>query len=204
VSSETIKKIRFCYAQGKFTSYHAFDSLFPSAIRAHSRSYFTPVQVAFEASLFLAYKKGCRVLDIGSGAGKFCILGSLFTDGTFTGLESRPDWRDASESVRMQFGLPRVEFKLGDVFNEDWSPYSGFYLFNPFNTPERVTIHKDEEGNNRSMREGGERVLKKLESMPRGIRVATYHGLGTEMPDTFRELDRIKIGTGILAFYEKI
>ncbi|MBK9736331.1 MAG: hypothetical protein IPO92_15780 [Saprospiraceae bacterium] len=48
---------------------------------------FTPVDVSILAARYLATNEDSKILDIGSGAGKFCLIGSACSEGTFTGVE---------------------------------------------------------------------------------------------------------------------
>ena len=66
-----------------------FDLVYPREIRELSDRHWTPVEVARKAAVFLVREPGTRVLDIGCGPGKFCIVGALATDGRFTGVEQR-------------------------------------------------------------------------------------------------------------------
>mgnify|MGYP000969840975 CR=1 FL=1 len=68
-----------------------FDLAYPPEIRAKSKAHWTPVSIARRAAEFLVREPGTRVLDIGCGPGKFCIVGALGTEGRFTGIEQRQD-----------------------------------------------------------------------------------------------------------------
>src|SRR4051812_11246359 len=67
-----------------------FDVVFPERVRRHSPHFWTPIEVAEAAASFLAPSPLVRVLDIGSGAGKFCIVGAARTGAHFSGIEQRP------------------------------------------------------------------------------------------------------------------
>ena len=62
-----------------------FDLIYPPQIRELSSLHWTPVAVAAEAAKLLVTAPGTRVLDIGCGPGKFCLVGASLTDGRFTG-----------------------------------------------------------------------------------------------------------------------
>src|SRR3954471_8285376 len=66
-----------------------FDDVYDPEIRALSPQHWTPVQVAARAATLLTQAGATRILDVGSGAGKFCIAGALSTDAHFTGVERR-------------------------------------------------------------------------------------------------------------------
>ena len=68
-----------------------FDALCGSEIRKLSRIHWTPCKVATLAAELLVKSPDDRILDVGSGAGKFCILGALHTPARFVGVEKRKE-----------------------------------------------------------------------------------------------------------------
>jgi 2-polyprenyl-3-methyl-5-hydroxy-6-metoxy-1,4-benzoquinol methylase len=86
-----------------------FDLLYPPEIRALSRAHWTPVKVARRAASFLVREPGTRVLDIGCGPGKFCIVGALATPGRFTGVEQRKQLCELAQATIEQ-GPGRIFF----------------------------------------------------------------------------------------------
>ncbi len=78
-----------------------FDHVYPDWVRSLSERHWTPVDVAERAAELLVTSAGVRVLDVGSGAGKFCIIGALTTEGKFCGIEQRAHLIDvAREAAR--------------------------------------------------------------------------------------------------------
>jgi SAM-dependent methyltransferase len=109
-----------------------FDQVYPESIRQLSNCHWTPVEVAREAAQFLVTKTGTRVLDIGSGAGKFCAVGALTTEGHFTGIEQRESLVLAARNMLLTHGISRVEILHRNVMTMDFDEFDAFYLFNPF------------------------------------------------------------------------
>ena len=70
-------------------SNEAFDALYPPGIIALANRHWTPVAVARMAAQYLVSRPGEKILDIGSGVGKFCFVGAASTEGHFTGVEQR-------------------------------------------------------------------------------------------------------------------
>src|SRR4029077_8901586 len=60
-----------------------FDSAYDKQIRELSEQHWTPLWVAARVAHLLTRSGATRVLDVGSGAGKFCIVGALSTDAEF-------------------------------------------------------------------------------------------------------------------------
>ena len=110
----------------------ALDGVFPEGFRRFRAQHATPVEVAATAAGWLAERGATRVLDVGAGAGRFCVTGALVTQMAFTGVERRPWLVEAAREVARALGATRASFACGDVRDADWSGHDGFYLFNPF------------------------------------------------------------------------
>ncbi|MGB8339979.1 MAG: methyltransferase domain-containing protein [Chthoniobacterales bacterium] len=90
----------------------------------------TPVRVAAEAVKFLVAGPGTRVLDIGCGPGKFCLVAATPTDGHFAGVEQRADLAAAARAAANVLGLTNIEIMHGNVTDIAFADYDAFYLFN--------------------------------------------------------------------------
>jgi SAM-dependent methyltransferase len=183
-----------------------FDHAYPRWIRALSASFWTPVRVAVRAAALLVAKPGARVLDVGSGVGKFCIVGAAATGATFTGVEHR--WRLVSMATRAAgaFGVESARFRCAPFDTLDATSFDGIYLFNPFEENlcdpwERVddTVLLSRERFARDT----VRAECMLASSRVGTRVVTYNGFGSGMPHGFRLDLRERHGRGILELWEK-
>src|ERR1700752_3403136 len=75
---------------GRCPADRAFDRFLPGRLRVVSSLYWSPLAVAQRSAKWFTDDGGCSVVDIGSGAGKFCVAGALFGKCRFTGLEQRP------------------------------------------------------------------------------------------------------------------
>jgi len=161
-----------------------FDLVYPPEIRAAADRHWTPVIVARLAAEFLVREPGTRVLDIGCGPGKFCIVGALMTEGRFTGVEQRHHLCEVARSVIGQAKLPNAEIIHGNVTEIAFSNFDAFYLFNPFEENLETTLKIDA-----TVHLSGdlyakytEHVARQLALAPLGTRVATYCGSCEEVP----------------------
>ncbi len=183
----------------------AFDALYPPAIRRHAFTHFTPVAVARAAARFLATKAGTRVLDVGSGAGKFCCVGALATEGKFIGVERRPALHSAAVNFAKQQQIERAEFVLADIKEIRFSTYDAFFLFNPFYENKGVDEPIDDSVALESKQYDFycAYVREQLADCPRGTRLATYYSFFDDVPEAaYRLVEENTLAK--LCFWERL
>lgn len=183
-----------------------FDDVYPPRVRALSAQHWTPVAVARRAAAWLAAAPGARVLDVGAGAGKFCLVGALATPGAFTGVERRGALVAVARAVAAAHGVEAARYVHGDIRDVDWAAFEGFYLFNPFAEhylPEDERIDADGEFSLAGLTREVAWVEAQLARARLGTRVATFHGFGGYLSG----YDRVSVeplGTSILECWEKV
>src|SRR5262249_1100007 len=92
-----------------------FDRFLPDDRRAVSRRFWTPLIVATRAAEWLDDLKVRTIVDIGSGAGKFCVVAALAGPGRFIGLEQRSRLVAAARTLAHVFEVDkRVHFVEGE------------------------------------------------------------------------------------------
>jgi hypothetical protein len=186
-------------AGGKLNDFE-FDELYPLSIRIMSTVFWTPIRVALRATQLLVDTPGCRVLDVGSGSGKFCQIGGLTSEGVFSGVERRDTLVECAIEVASLLDVPRVTFTRGhfDMLNPE--AYDAFYFFNPFEENEyarknqfdrRVPFRKESFGDDVQK---AERFL--AEARP-GARVVTYNGFGGKLPPSYDLVTREDVGCSL-------
>ena len=160
-----------------------FDRIYPPQIRKLSSLFWTPVAVAAEAARLLVSAPGTRVLDIGCGAGKFCLVAATLTDGRFTGVEQRAELVAAARAAATTLGISGVEFLHANLMDVAFAEYDAFYLFNPFE--ENMHGHKIDSAIPLStdlFKKYTSHVADQLGARPRGTRVVTYAGYADDIP----------------------
>ena len=114
-----------------FSSDQHFDQLYPPAISALASRHWTPIAVAKEAAAFLAVGSNTRILDIGSGVGKFCMIGARFhPHAAFTGVEQRDSLTQIAQSIAHELSLTNTHFLTGNFTDIDFTQYHHFYFYN--------------------------------------------------------------------------
>lgn len=179
-------------AAGDRVSERDFDLIFPKAARKFARAEWTPLVAAVRAAAMLVDRPGVRVLDVGCGAGKFCVIGSLTTKGQFTGIDTDEELVDIARELASAAKLPRLTFRYGDALTLDWTKFDALYFFNPF---------ANSAGDEAEFMATIGRVSAKLAAMPSGTRVVTYHGYGGQMPPCYREEAAEVVGPGVLQLW---
>ncbi len=183
-----------------------FDRIYPDWVRRASDMHWTPYQVARRAAELLVVDATTRVLDVGSGAGKFCLIGGLATQGLFFGVEQRACLLQTAERAAQRCGATRVQFIHGNMETIDWGRFDAFYLYNPFYEHVVDVEPRIEEPIERAPELFTRYVAStgaKLHSAPVGTRVVTYQGYGGEMPAGYRRLVRESFDGHYLELWRK-
>lgn len=185
----------------------AFDAVYPRPMRAISRRFWTPVAVARQAANLFQHAGARRVLDVGSGVGKFVLVAAAQTpDITFTGIEQREHLVTTARTAQHRLRLPNASFLVGDATEISLSDFDGFYFFNPFaenlfDSDERIDSSVE------LSRERFRRVVVRIESALRTVRlgtaVVTYHGMSARMPGCFDPVRSERAGSDHLRLWVK-
>lgn len=183
-----------------------FDRLYPEWAYRLSDLHWTPLDVARRAVQLLEVGEGSRVLDVGSGVGKFCLVGALCNPAQFIGVEQRAELVDLARQTARRCGATRAYFHHANVMSLDWRSFDAFYLYNPFY--EHVADFLSPIGEPIELSpslycEYVTATCLKLFHARLGARVVTYHGFGGPMPLGYRLIRREPAGTDQLELWER-
>ena len=180
-----------------------FDEIYPIEVKKLSGRHWTTVEIAKKAAGFLVTSPASKVLDIGSGAGKFCFVGMATTQGQFFGIEQRPDLVVLSRSIIQQYNLDRVHISNANVVDTNFKDFDAFYLFNPFheNLEKHSSIDKSLPLSRPIYSRYKKYVFGQLQDMPAGTRVVTYSVNGSQIPPSYKAVRKEQ--GGLLKYYEK-
>jgi hypothetical protein len=170
----------------------AFDRYLPESLRTISGRHWTPVRVAAFGARWLSSRGVRSVVDIGSGAGKFCVVGALASDCTFVGIEQRERLVDVARGLARLFRVSdRARFERGVYDGGALPPADAYYLFNPFG--ENILDGTDHIDHDVVLSD--HRYLQDIDAMERTLRNAPagayfliYNGFGGAIPESFEEV----------------
>ena len=175
-------------AERWFRSDEQFNEVYPLSIQALARRHWTPLAVARKAANFLAAEPGARILDIGSGVGKFCLAAAYYKPNAYYyGIEQRKTLINHAEAARELFHFENVFFTHGNFTQLDFKNFDHFYFYNAFYENLTGTDKIDD-----SIDYSGELynyynhyLYKRLDQKPAGTRIATFHSLEDELPQSY-------------------
>ena len=175
-----------------YDSDDAFDQIYPDCIQQLSKRHWTPLQIAKESAKFLAAKPGSRILDIGSGVGKFCLIGAHYhPDSYFYGIEQRKELYLYAKAAKEVAQVENAAFILGNFTRFNANSYDNFYFYNAF-----FEHLKPEDGIDQlityseSLYSYYSRYMQDiLDQRASGTRLVTYYSMSDEVPDSYQLVD---------------
>jgi len=165
-----------------------FDQLYPLSVQALASKHWTPLSVAKKAADFLAAENNVRILDIGSGVGKFCLSAAYHKPKAFFyGVEQRRKLISIAEAAKETLRLDNVSFLNCNFTQLAFNNYDHFYFYNPFyeNLAGTSKIDDSIEYSTELFNYYNRYLFKQLDERPAGTRLATFHSLEDEVPPNY-------------------
>lgn len=173
-----------------------------------SSQYWTPLLVAVQAARWF-HEIGVRsVVDIGSGAGKFCVVAHLAGGLRCTGIERRHRLVDAARELALLFEAEdEVQFLHGELGETALPEADAYYMYNPFGEnlfgPDERLDDDVELGHERYLRDLRAAELL-LQRAPAGTHLLTYNGFGGEVPSSYRSVRVDRASGNALHLWRKV
>lgn len=171
-----------------FNSDEQFNKLYPFAIRLLAARHWTPIIAAKKAAGFLSVGTGARVLDIGSGVGKFCLTAAHYYPKAFYyGVEQRKNLIQHAETARQVLGFNNISFIHGNFTQLDLKNYDSFYFYNSFyeNIIGNDKIDESIDYSGELFNYYNRYLYTQLAQKPAGTRLTTFHSLEDEVPSSY-------------------
>lgn len=200
MQKNVIEKLRL----NELVSDEEFDAIFPEELRNHSNRHYTSVFISQRATQFLVKDENTHILDIGSGTGKFCLVGAVCSKAQFTGVEYRQQQYEIAKTCAERFEIPNVHFKQANILDVNFDAFNAFYIFNPFLENIDATARMDEqvETAENKYEVFKSYVYEQLDKKPIGTRLASYWTTKEQVPDSYELVKSILGDT--LRFWEKV
>jgi SAM-dependent methyltransferase len=185
----------------------AFDSVYPPAIRAISRRFWTPVSVARRAAQLFRQAGARSVADIGSGVGKFVLVAAKAApEVSFVGIEQRQNLVAAAREAQAQLYVANAFFLVGEATKAPRLGFNGLYFFNPF--AENLFVDGDQIDDEVELSESRFfrdvlRMEHSLRAAPLGTAIVTYHGMSGRMPACYELSESERAGSDWLRLWVK-
>lgn len=180
-----------------------FDNLYSIKLKKLSGTHWTPVNTAVKAISFLGEGGNKSILDLGSGAGKFCLVAAANSEAHITGVEQREYLVQISRKLAAKFDFQNLDFIHDDLQNIDFNRYDSFYFFNSFeeNINPKDRLSKDHSLDHRQYQMYIALIREKFDALRLGTRIVTYCGDADEVPASFHLIK--SDSKGKLKFWEK-
>jgi hypothetical protein len=174
-----------------------FSQLLPEYLRKASRLYFTPIHIAITATQWLTENGKKRILDIGAGVGKFCIVGAKYSSSHFYGIEYRPSLAKLANELIVHYEIDNATVLNDNVMDIDFSNYDAFYLYNPFyeNLISSKRLNNEVELSCPLYRCYLRYTEQQLDNANPGTRLVTFHGNDFEIPRSFEKVREAEGGS---------
>lgn len=177
------------------------DRLFPEELRDRSVLHWTPAAIAIRAAELLAPSPEVRVLDVGAGVGKVCLIGALVTGATWWGIEQDAVQISAANHAAWALDVTsRTRFVHGDGSRLAWDGFDALYFYNPFSTV-MLAPHASPFVRYATVQSTLRRIEQRLAATAVGTRVVTFHGFGGRWPAGFTRISREPAGDDALELW---
>ncbi len=201
--NKRIDSIKLALENASSVADEMLELLYEEKNKSLSYRHFTPFHVAQKAVAFLVKDEQARILDIGSGNGKFCHVGSFCSKASFVGIEYKCDLVQEARRINTLLNIDNVTFHCANILEIEFDEFSGIYLFNPFLEQIDATASMDGSSvvDNENYIRHVQHVKDQLAAMKPQTRLVTYYYKDEFVPEDF-VCKEIMYG-GTLKFYIK-
>lgn len=203
LASEIIQKIK----NGEAVDDREFDSIFPPYYGVVSSVHWSPIEVARQIAEWLGEKPTLRLVDIGCGVGKLCLLLRLLTHHQIHGIEQRENFVTIAREIIETNGFFDVSVKHLNMLDLEWSKFDVYYLYNPFQEHQIGSgigvIEPNIDLDLKYFAQYTSEVFRQLSWAEKGKLLISFHGFGGRMPSSWKIRASKNIENGQLELWEK-
>jgi SAM-dependent methyltransferase len=181
-----------------------FDRLYTLQIQRLAQCHWTPLAITKLVLGFIGINDA-KILDIGSGVGKFCLTAAHYAPNVnFIGVEQRKTLVAHARQAQHRLCLPNASFINANFTQLKLRNYDHFYFFNSFyeNIDDLLRIDNSIDYSWSLYNYYITYLFTELSRMPVGTRIATYHSGCEEIPDCYNMVETYM--DGFLKFWIKL
>jgi SAM-dependent methyltransferase len=205
--SSSSEQIAYALRAGLCPEDVAFDHFLSEPMRSQSSQHWTPLVVAARAAQWFDECRVRTVVDIGSGAGKFCVAAALAGHCHFTGLEHRAHLVSSARMLARTFKVEnRVHFIQGALGNTSVPVADAYYFYNPFEENVSGPAWRIDGDVELSLERHGRDLMtvrELLVAARTGTYVLTYNGLGAKLPASYKRVRTDRELPNVLCLWRK-
>lgn len=187
---------------------HYFDRLLPVQLRSAANRFWTPLEVVQRCVAWFQELGIRSVVDVGSGVGKFCVVGALTSTCSFIGIEQRPRLATVARNLALLFKVDHRVSVIDGLFGEVPLPtVDCYYFFNPF----EENLFPVEEALDDQVELSADRFRRDLRAFralvaasPLGTYFLSYNGIGGRLPDCLDEVRGDGSRSAPLRLFQKV
>jgi cyclopropane fatty-acyl-phospholipid synthase-like methyltransferase len=167
-----------------------FDILLPEEHRTVAFTHWTPLNIIEKVVEFIKDNKCQKVLDIGSGVGKFCLIGASLSNAHFHGVEIRKQSHLYALSLAKATQLNNISFANQNICDVDFLPYDCFYYYNPFfeNIDANRSIDNSLVLSEQNYQNYVQYIKTELNKKEEGTFLISFHTNPYEIPNSYKML----------------
>ena len=169
----------------------SWDTRYPSDLQQAAEFHFAPLSIVEHAAAWLADTEAASILDIGAGAGKFCVRAAeLHPHAQWVGVELRARLVREAQRWIDAMGLDNCQVYQGEATESSLAGFTGVFIYNPFYeaTDPKLALDAELVGGHDSYAERCVALRQNLSHVPRGFRLVSYFCYGPELPDTLQRV----------------
>ena len=184
-----------------------FDRVFPAYYQLQSSIHWSSILVAYQIAEWIELFNKNKLVDIGCGVGKLCLLLGILTKYEIFGIEQRLKLVLVAKQIIEKNKFENISITQMNMLDLDWEDFDIYYLYNPFqehliNSGISI-LERDLDFDRKFYAQYTSEVYKQLCTAKPGKVLITFHGYGGSVPPGWKMIASKHIDDGELTMWIK-